>query len=109
MRNSRFINDKKRLPFQSCSLNLKHGRNTTVLWDLIEIWGLVHATAMVPACAGAPELQADEELDSKLVIMHSGGEPAVSMCFIPPTPPVCCSGPALHHAGCEGTATTWMS
>lgn len=30
------------------------------------------------------ELQADEELDSKLVIMHCGGGPAVRMCFIPP-------------------------
>lgn len=29
--------------------------------------------------------------------------------FHPPHPPVCCSGPALHHAGCEGTATTWIS
>lgn len=38
---------------------------------------------MVPVCAGAPELQADEELDSKLVIMHSRSEPAVRMCFIP--------------------------
>lgn len=39
---------------------------------------------MVPVCTGASELQADEELDSKLVIMHCGGEPAVRMCFIPP-------------------------
>lgn len=39
---------------------------------------------MVPVCAGAPELQADEEVDSKLVIMHSGDEPAVRMRFIPP-------------------------
>lgn len=38
----------------------------------------------VPVCTGASELQADEELDSKLVIMHCGGEPAVRMCFIPP-------------------------
>lgn len=38
----------------------------------------------VPVCSGASELQADEELDSKLVIMHCGGEPAVRMCFIPP-------------------------
>lgn len=54
----------------------------------------------VPVCTGVSELQADEELDSKLVIMHCGGEPAVRMGFIPP---VRCSGPALHHAGCEGS------
>lgn len=56
-----------------------------------KIWGL---KPEVPVRAGASELQADEELDSKLVIMHSGGGPAVRMCFIPLPPP--CAAVVQH-------------